>query len=95
MAGLADAVAALEKRLAETRARLDELDADVDRQRREKKEPDIQIAIRKGVIELLRKEPGADPEDNARLLAQIRLWVPIPDSICKRNACVRAGCLRL
>ena len=61
-AGLADAVAALEKRLAETRARLDELDADVDRQRREKRELDIEIAIRKGVIELLGKEPGAVPE---------------------------------
>lgn len=62
-AGLADAVAALEKRLAETRARLDELDADVDRQRREKRELDIEIAIRKGVIELLGKEPGAVPEN--------------------------------
>lgn len=61
-AGLADAVAALEKRLAETRARLDELDADVERQRREKRELDIEIAIRKGVIELLGKEPGAVPE---------------------------------
>ncbi|MFQ8744592.1 MAG: IS3 family transposase [Bifidobacterium longum] len=62
-AGLADAVAALEKRLAETRARLDELDADVDRQRREKRELDIEIAIRKGALELLGKEPGADPEN--------------------------------
>lgn len=62
-AGLADAVAALEKRLAETRARLDELDADVERQRREKRELDIEIAIRKGVIELLGKEPGAVPEN--------------------------------
>ena len=44
-AGLADAVAALEKRLAETRARLDELDADVERQRREKRELDIEIAF--------------------------------------------------
>lgn len=61
-AGLADAVAALEKRLAETRARLDGLDADVERQRREKRELDIEIAIRKGVIELLGKEPGAVPE---------------------------------
>lgn len=64
-AGLADSVAALEKRLAETRARLDELDADVDRQRREKRELDIEIAIRKGVIELLGKEPGAVPENPA------------------------------
>ncbi|MFQ6218158.1 IS3 family transposase, partial [Bifidobacterium adolescentis] len=61
--GLADAVAALEKRLAETRARLDGLDADVERQRREKRELDIEIAIRKGVIELLGKEPGAVPEN--------------------------------
>ena len=62
-AGLADAVAALEKRLAEMQARLDELDADVERQRREKRELDIEIAIRKGVIELLGKEPGAVPEN--------------------------------
>lgn len=62
-AGLADAVAALEKRLAETRARLDGLDADVERQRREKRELDIEIAIRKGVIELSGKEPGAVPEN--------------------------------
>lgn len=62
-AGLADAVAALEKRLAETRARLDGLDADVERQRREKRELDIEIAIRKDVIELLGKEPGAVPEN--------------------------------
>ena len=61
-AGLADAVAALEKRLAETRTRLDELDADVERQRREKRELDIEIAIRKGTLELLGKEPGAVPE---------------------------------
>ena len=64
-AGLADAVAALEKRMAETRARLDELDADVERQRREKRELDIEIAIRKGALELLGKEPGADPENPA------------------------------
>ena len=62
-AGLADAVAALEKRLAETRARLDELDADVDRQRREKRELDIEITIRRGALELLGKEPGAVPEN--------------------------------
>lgn len=62
-AGLADAVAALEKRLAETRTRLDELDADVERQRREKRELDIEIAIRKGTLELLGKEPGADPKE--------------------------------
>lgn len=62
VAGLADAVAALERRLAETRARLDGLDADVEWQRREKKELDIEIAIRKGALELLGKEPGADPE---------------------------------
>ena len=62
-AGLADAVASLERRLAETRARLDELDADIERQRREKTELDIEIAIRKGALELLGKEPGADPEN--------------------------------
>ena len=55
-------MAALEKRLAETRARLDGLDADVERQRREKRELDIEIAIRKGTLELLGKEPGADPK---------------------------------
>ena len=62
-AGLADAVASLERRLAETRARLDELDADIERQRREKTELDIEIAIRKSALELLGKEPGADPEN--------------------------------
>ena len=62
-AGLADAMASLEKRLAEMQARLDGLDADVERQRREKRELDIEIAIRKGVIELLGKEPGAVPEN--------------------------------
>ena len=62
-AGLADAVAALEKRLAETRARLDELDADVERQRREKRELDVEIAIRRGTLELLGQGPGADPEN--------------------------------
>ena len=62
-AGLADAVASLEKRLAEMQARLDGLDADVERQRREKRELDIEIAIRKGMLELLGKEPGAVPEN--------------------------------
>ena len=42
---------------------IDELDADVERQRREKRELDIEIAIRKGVIELSGKEPGAVPEN--------------------------------
>ena len=65
-AGLADAVASLEKRLAEMQARLDGLDADVERQRREKRELDIQIAIRKGALELLGKEPGADLEKPGR-----------------------------
>ena len=66
-AGLADAVAALEKRLAETRARLDELDADVERQRREKRELDIEELKEKGegALELLGKEPGAVPENPA------------------------------
>lgn len=58
-AGLADAVALMERRLAEMQACLDELDADVERQRREKKELDIEIAIRKGALKLLGKEPGA------------------------------------
>ena len=62
-AGLAEALASMERRLAETRSRLDELDADVERQRREKKELDIEIAIRKGALELLGKEPGAVPEN--------------------------------
>ena len=57
-----DTLASMEARLARLRARLDELDADVERQRREKKELDIEIAIRKGTLELLGKEPGADPE---------------------------------
>ena len=56
-------MAALEKRLAETRARLDELDADVERQRREKRELDVEIAIRRGTLELLGQGPGADPEN--------------------------------
>ncbi|OQM61630.1 transposase [Bifidobacterium breve] len=55
----------MEARLARLQARLDELDADVERQRREKKEPDIEIAIRKGTLELLGKEPGTDPENPA------------------------------
>ena len=42
---------------------LDELDADVERQRREKRELDVEIAIRRGALELLGKEPGADPEN--------------------------------
>ena len=62
-AGLADALASMEKRLARMQARLDELDADVERQRREKRELDIEIAIRRGALELLGKEPGADPEN--------------------------------
>lgn len=61
-AGLADALASMEKRLARMQARLDELDADVERQRREKRELDVEIAIRRGALELLGKEPGADPE---------------------------------
>lgn len=62
-AGLADALASMEKRLARMQARLDELDADVERQRREKRELDVEIAIRRGALELLGKEPGADPEN--------------------------------
>ncbi|MFQ9090329.1 MAG: hypothetical protein ACLR5K_00455 [Acutalibacteraceae bacterium] len=60
-----DTLASMEARLARLRARLDELDADVERQRREKKELDIEIAIRKGTLELLGKEPGADPKSPA------------------------------
>ena len=41
---------------------IDELGAGIERQRREKKELDIEIAIRKGALELPGKEPGADPE---------------------------------
>ena len=59
----ADVLASMEARLARLQARLDGLDADVERQRREKKELDIEIAIRKGALELLGKEPGADPEN--------------------------------
>ena len=63
VAGLADAVASMERRLAETRARLDGLDAGIEARRRTERELDIQIAIRKGALELLGKEPGADPEN--------------------------------
>ena len=69
-AGLADAVASLERRLAEMQACLDELGADVERQRREKKELDIEIAIRKGALELLGKEPGADPENLVKTVSE-------------------------
>ena len=62
-AGLADAVASLERRLAEMQARLDGLDAGIEARRRTERELDVQIAIRKGVIELLGKEPGAVPEN--------------------------------
>lgn len=62
-AGLADALASMEKRLARMQARLDELDADIERQRREKRELDVEIAIRRGALELLGKELGADPEN--------------------------------
>ena len=58
-----DTLAPMEARLARLQARLDELDTDIERQRREKKELDIEIAIRKGTLELLGKEPGADPEN--------------------------------
>ena len=58
-----DTLASMEARLARLQARLDELDTDIEWQRREKKELDIEIAIRKGTLELLGKEPGADPEN--------------------------------
>lgn len=62
-AGLADAVASMERRLAEMQARLDGLDAGIEARRRTERELDIQIVIRKGTLELLGKEPGADPEN--------------------------------
>lgn len=62
-AGLADTVASMERRLAEMRARLDGLDAGIEARWRTERELDIQIAIRKGTLELLGKEPGADPEN--------------------------------
>ena len=61
--GLADALAAMEKRLAEMQARLDELDAGIEAKRQTERELDIEIAIRRGALELLGKEPGADPEN--------------------------------
>lgn len=51
----------MEARLARLQARLDELDADVERQRREKKELDIEIAIRKGALELSGERAGRRP----------------------------------
>ena len=63
VAGLADAVTSMERRLAEMQARLDGLDAGIEARRRTERELDIQIAIRKGTLELLGKEPGADPEN--------------------------------
>ena len=63
VAGLADALASMERRLAEMQARLDELDAGIEARRRTERELDIQIAIRKGTLELLGKEPGAVPEN--------------------------------
>lgn len=60
-AGPADALASMERKVAELQARLDELDADVERQRREKRELDIEIAIRKGALELSGKRAGRRP----------------------------------
>lgn len=57
----ADTLASMKARLARLQARLDELDADIERQRREKKEPDIEIAIRKGTLELSGKRAGRRP----------------------------------
>ena len=62
-AGLADALASMQRKVEELQARLDALDADVERQRREKRELDVEIAIRRGTLELLGKGPGADPEN--------------------------------
>ena len=64
-AGPADALASMQRKAAELQARLDALDADVERQRREKRELDVEIAIRRGTLELLGKGPGADPENPA------------------------------
>ena len=66
-AGPADALASMERKVAELQARLDELDADVERQRREKRELDIEELKEKGegALELLGKEPGAVPENPA------------------------------
>ena len=63
VAGLAEALASMERRLAEMQARLDGLDASIEARRRTERELDIQIAIRKGALELLGKEPGTDPEN--------------------------------
>ena len=62
VAGLAEALASMERRLAEMQACLDGLDASIEARRRTERELDIQIAIRKGALELLGKEPGTDPE---------------------------------
>ena len=62
-AGLADALASMEKRLARMQARLDELDADVELPLLPPLPLDVEIAIRRGALELLGKEPGADPEN--------------------------------
>lgn len=62
VAGLAEALASMERRLAEMQGRLDGLDASIEARRRTERELDIQIAIRKDALELLGKEPGTDPE---------------------------------
>ena len=62
-AGLVDAVASMEARLARLQARLDGLDASIEARWRTERELDIEIAIRKGTLELLGKEPGAVPEN--------------------------------
>lgn len=88
VAGLAEALASMERRLAEMQARLDGLDASIEARRRTERELDIQIAIRKGALELLGKEPGADPEkarpaarrrSSSRPLA--RRWA-LPPGVC-------------
>ena len=61
-----DALAVLEAKVAELQNRLDELagldEALASRQAR-LKELDIELAIRRGALELMGKEPGADPEN--------------------------------
>ncbi|WP_258900478.1 IS3 family transposase [Bifidobacterium breve] len=62
-AGPADALASMERKVAELQARLDELDAELERIRREKREAEIELAILKGAVELVGKERGADPDN--------------------------------
>ena len=51
-AGLVDAVESMEARLARSQAHLDGLDAGIEARRRTERELDIEIAFRKGALEL-------------------------------------------